>query len=108
MKQQTVKELETEGVLFGLCLSDFALWAMYTVGLIILPFVTGILQIELGFWYYVFVLVTSIVFFRVLKYFSKKKYPKYILSWLGYQVQPKHIDIRYRSKELDKETNKEK
>lgn len=99
MKEETIKVLEMEGKLLGLPLTDFAIWIGLTVLLIVLPTITDVVGIKLGtIWYYLFVAVVSISLNRLFKYFSKKKYPKYVMSMIAQIMQPKVVGARYGKK----------
>lgn len=106
-KVSTIKVIEKEGRLFGLPLSDIGIWAVISIGLILLPFLTDVVGIKLGTWYFAFVLVASITLYRLLMYFSKKKYPKYFLSMLSRLNQPKSVEPFYIIKDIRKDKAKE-
>lgn len=108
MKNETVKVLEQEGKLFGLPLSDFGIWVAVTIALVIIPTFTDAVGLRLGLWYWLFAIVFSIALNRVMKYFAKKKYPKYVLSIISRVMQPKVIGSRYGEEKSPQEEKKEK
>jgi len=91
------KIVEKKPEILGINFEEFQIWLVVTFLLFGLESVIAAIGINLGGWYYLFVLVIVSVLFNVLKMVSKKNYTGYIYSYISYKfLQPKKITSRYQ------------
>jgi hypothetical protein len=90
--RNTIKVIEKESELFGLPASDFMVLVFFIIFWIILPMFLEVIKIKCGLLFYLFFITLTIVFYRVLKRFSKKG-NNLIYSYISLKViQPKRIE----------------
>lgn len=109
--RNTIKVIEKESELFGLPASDFMVLVFFIILWIILPMFLEVIKIKCGLTFYLIFIVLTIVFYRVLKRFSKKG-NNLIYSYISLKtIQPKRIEpsaVAFELRPVEEEKNLEK